>query len=417
MANKKVLGKIHLSSEEANGNYWFLRLDNNYYRNRVFYKQDTMKIEIISVYNSNNDDVLYSIEKLKCGREICKIPYQAGGVDVNYEIVIDIYDRIIRFEDSIYGGVACYPRIIEKEMQYPCLDCHKADYSVQFSIQRNCIVVTSGMITQMSNFDDIAHFYLSNSLGFPILVADKIDYISGSARNVILKAFFFTSEKSEFDNRVGRRVLEAAQKCINEIIRVIGFFPCKTLYLLPGNKYYQGGYVSNKIIYINYFNIQHLEEKHIYQIIMHEIAHLYFGVELNDDYYYGKCLSKSLSMWLESYMNPSIYQDIKIDHYEFNFMPICQYQKDNKINFDWNYQIYHIEAYKMITWMGDIIGSDLFFKRLCDLMNKYKNRLLYVSNFINEMKMPEIANFFATTTDCPEDFCLLCTTNTEQSGL
>ena len=177
---------------------------------------------------------------------------ELDDVRVDFEIVIDIYDRMIRFEDSIYGGVTCYPRIIEREMAYPCLDCRRADYNVSFYIRSNCTIITSGKVSYGNNKMDTNLYHISNSLGFSLLISNEIDCVCDRVSQVELIIFFFKHEGTEFDINIAKEVLKLAKKCIIQLIRIMDFFPYKTLYIVPGNKFYQGGYVSNKIIYSNF---------------------------------------------------------------------------------------------------------------------------------------------------------------------
>lgn len=405
---KRLVGKMKAYIPEQHSKNCILRIDNNYVLNRAIYSEEDMKMVITSIKDQCNKKIDYELILTKCGKEFYRINNVKGMIEVNYYIKIRTFDHIIRFEDSIYGGIACYPRIIDEHTRFFCVDCVKANYSVKINVPISAVVYTSGRMTRCVYNKKKLYFILEKAIGFGMIIAFGVGNIARIAYNIELNMLYFEDNKAIYDKTFAKRIESIVEENIFKLENAFFSFPTKHITIVPGIPFLRGGYVSEGILFLNYVDFETISEENLGNLIMHELAHFYFGIYFNDDCFYGKCIGKGLSMWAEEKINGKNYynESIAIDE-KISIFPICYYQRTN-IQYDWNTNIYHIQAFELIKRIESLIGEKIFIQKLLALMNHSNGKVIYYDEFLKRMGVEYLMDSFVNVVDveqCRDNIC------------
>ena len=111
-AQYKLSGFMSVENYDVDDNFLLFRLENNFERNQLLYHKKDKGICIKKILDSKMREIDYEILQLECKRVFCKARTKSSKVYVQYDIPIKILDGCIRLEDSVYGGLSCYPRLV-----------------------------------------------------------------------------------------------------------------------------------------------------------------------------------------------------------------------------------------------------------------------------------------------------------------
>lgn len=406
-AQYKLSGFMSVENYDVDDNFLLFRLENNFERNQLLYHKKDKGICIKKILDSKMREIDYEILQLECKRVFCKARTKSSKVYVQYDIPIKILDGCIRLEDSVYGGLSCYPRLVNtKKIRRCCLDYEKGDYLLSIRVPNGCNVIASGVATkELIGNEQIFHFKAQKACGIGLIVANNVDYMHEYYKGVFLGTWYFIAKQHRCDYLWAQKVQSILKEGITYMINVMGFFPCRKIMAGPGIPFFDGGYATENLIFINYGNDKEQNKLNLQKIILHELAHMYFGYYLNDDNYFGKCISKGLSMWFERYISGTDYGEF----YTFaenclmklKLYPICYYEQLTKNEQNWNQLFYHDLSYCMIQYIVHRLGEEVFFNKIRTILEKYVDRIMYVDDFVTEIGMEELTPFFVCE-ECKE---------------
>lgn len=403
----KLIGFMSVENYDVDEEFLLFRLENNFERNQLLYHKKEEGICIKKILDSKMCEIDYEILQLECKRFFCQVRTNTSKIYVQYEIPIKIIDGCIRLEDSVYGGLSCYPRLVNtKNVRRRCLDYEKGDYVLSIRVPDGCNVIASGMATKARACKERwFRFEAQKTSGMGLIVAINTDYMFEYYNGVFIGTWYFIDKQHNCDYVWGKKVQSILKEGITHMTDVMGFFPCRQIMAGPGNPFFGGGYATSNLIFINYGNDRGQDELNMRKIIFHELAHMYFGYYLNDDNYFGKCISKGLSVWFEGYIGEKYYGERctipETCLIELNLHPICYYEQFAKSEENWNQFFYHDLSHCMIQYIYHKLGEEVFLNKIKKMLESYVDKIMYFEDFLSEIGIEELASIFVCK-ECKE---------------
>lgn len=191
-----------------------------------------------------------------------------------------------------------------------------------------------------------------------------------------------------------------AEDVIDYYSSTVGFYPHKSLKIVPGSSDCDGGYPVDKGV-IAIHRIENFNEKpeHWWRwIVAHEIAHMYFGycvLEKNSEPN-SKLgwLTKGLGLYLDSlYMKEEV--DSTKYHQEYTQMYLGAKREGqntsfflipeeiDRLDFDYNEVVMHGRAYYVISEIERIVGVEQFKELVIEFIQDFKNRKIGFEDLVS----------------------------------
>lgn len=181
-----------------------------------------------------------------------------------------------------------------------------------------------------------------------------------------------------------------AEDVIRFYSKTIGFYPHKSLKIIPGSSDCDGGYpVGTGVIAIHRVDdFNEKPESWWRWIVAHEIAHMYFGYCVHEKHPEPGSqlgwITKGLGLYLDSlYMREKVrYTKYHLDYIQ-TFLDAKNEGKNTSffltpeeiqgLDFDYNDVVMHGRAYYVMSEIENIVGSEKFKDLVIDLVQGFKS--------------------------------------------
>ena len=304
----------------------------------------------------------------------------------------------LHFRESrgiMYLGDYWYPRIVfGKE--------YVGDYVARLLVSRDFRLVSSGRELSISSTEKNMREYVIESYKtwkFGLVLGKGLDVYENEVRGVQIKSYFISETK-----KWANILLENACDAVDFYISEFGFYPHRSLSIVPGLKGPIGGYpVATNLVAIH--DLDKLGEKAFEfskWIVAHEIGHMYWGhyvlsstfpdwLMIGLGIYMDRHYSEARGLSLDRYRRcgekgPKILSSF-IDRYLYGVRKgydttIAQpVEKLMRAGFDWNNIVVHGKGYSIISMLEQLLGKEVFRKIHDNALRKYAYREFRIEDF------------------------------------
>ncbi|MCK4260638.1 MAG: hypothetical protein KAX49_16800 [Halanaerobiales bacterium] len=324
-------------------------------------------------------------------------PEDEGEISVLFEARSVFSEGLINLNDSFYGNIGAYPRLIlmseyQNELFMEWDNYYHSDYEVKITLPINYKEITSGFLKEsiLEGDKKTSIYFVKGIPTFGIILGSNLDYYTSKTKNILIKSWYRKDEVFKNEKFRAKELLDIAKESIDFYYSYFDFYPQKILNIVSGRKSLLGGYASSNILFIHDFNklTDKLEWFSKY-IIAHEIAHMYFGMYLNDDNTYPKWLTIGLSMWADKkftdYLNiksgNSLERYYKAALEGRNLIIMQRVKKLENEKWDWNGALAHDTAFILFRDLENLVGESLFLQIVRELFKNYHQKIIKAEDF------------------------------------
>lgn len=284
-----------------------------------------------------------------------------------------------------------------------------SNYNVNISIPVDYEIAASGNIVKADTINDYKHLSTTvNQVPFYGVVLFKDITVKElvSANDILIRSLYFSE-----DSIWGKRLLNYADNVIKFYLDTIGFYPGKTLTIIPGYpKPYGGWPVCPNVVGVH----RGIDEKgdyaetHAEWITAHEIGHQYWGFNhVLEPLDYPQWFGISMGIYTDRLYSREY--NIAKNYNEFmsyycwgvkkGYNTTIMQTTDSleKQDFDWNNVIKHGKSFAVLTMLEDEIGEANFSKVFFHILNNCQGvnvTLNIFKNICEEKSNRELDWFF-----------------------
>ncbi|MFC2151015.1 M1 family aminopeptidase [Bacteroidota bacterium] len=258
------------------------------------------------------------------------------------------------------------------------------NYHVTIVVPADYKVATSGIIVKEEIINGNKHLTTKvNQIPYygVVLFEDIVVKELITINDILIRSFYFNE-----DSLWGNRLLEYADNVIRFYKDTIGFYPGKTLTIVPGYpKPYGGWPICPNVVGVHRGIDQKGDgaETHAEWITAHEIGHQYWGFNyILEPLDYPQWLGISMGIYTDRLYARKYNVAKKYNHFMYyyrwgvrqgyNTTIMQTVDTLNKQNFDWNNVIKHGKSFAVLDLLEDEIGENNFNKVFVHILNNYQ---------------------------------------------
>jgi len=351
---------------------------------------DEFGAELKFVHPSIGGNVDRSLLVVQLGKELKSNFEQELRIKYSGKFAGQVDGLPLLLEDSFYTSSSYYPRVIgyldEDLKSSRHRDYSSAIYRLQVRTGADQVIASSGEVTkeEVSGEGKTTYLESDGTRGFGLVMSPKFKVISEEMQGVAVKAYSLPGGEDR-----QARLLEAARDVLQFYVKYVGFYPWKSLSILPGSEIYTGGYASSNIVFI------HKPEpkgsaNYVNWIVAHEVAHQYWGAYVGDPNNYPQWLTLGLSQWLDEKYERSKDKALRRKPWKYYLVGVAlgvdttimqPLDKLDGVKYDWNNIIAHSKSYTVIKMLEGLMGALEFEKAVAALLERFGGRIVTAKDF------------------------------------